>query len=527
MARSYDRDSYGSARPRSRGRGEEGASVRRGTPVYRDRSSRRGGSASGAADARSFSRTKASYGRTPVSGASGGSSQVNPSNPYSRSRAREQYGTRRNKGGKGRKVLIAVLVVVLLAVIGCAVAGIMYISKIQGNLNEGVDDKLIAALDNSTPPGEPFYMLLMGTDGSADRAESVEFAGDAFRTDSIMLVRVDPQQKKAAIISLMRDTMVNMGVNGTQKLNAAHFLGGPAYAVEVVSQMAGVPISHYAEIDFDGFLGIVDTIGGIEVDVPMEIDDEWAGGYVAAGPQTLSGEQALILCRSRHAFDEYGKGDEYRAANQRLVIGAIARKVLSSDVATMVSTVEALSEYVTTDMSVFDIITLANHMRGMDTEADLYSAVNPTTSQLINDIWWEVMDDYEWRNMIDRMNQGLPPTSETYVDPRTGVILSSAGDGGAGGSIDHSGSVSIKNGTAIAGAATQAEEKIAALGYTTSTGNADSDGYSETLVVFRDSDRQAAAQEMVDTLGVGRAVQDAGEFLFDADFLIVIGADWQ
>ena len=94
------------------------------------------------------------------------------------------------------------------------------------------------------------------------------------------------------------------------------------------------------------------ALGGVEVDVPMEIDDEDAGGHLDAGLQTLSGDQALILCRSRHAYDEYGDGDRYRAANQRLVLGAIAKKILSTDPATMANTISALSQYITTDFKV-------------------------------------------------------------------------------------------------------------------------------------------------------------------------------
>ena len=130
---------------------------------------------------------------------------------------------------------------------------------------------------------------------------------------------------------------------GLQKLNASYAIGGPALAIKTVSQMAGVPISHYAEINFDGFEEVVDALGGVEVDVPMEINDDEAGGHVDAGEQTLTGEEALILCRSRHSYDEYGDGDRYRAANQRLVLGAIAKKILSTDPATMANTISALS----------------------------------------------------------------------------------------------------------------------------------------------------------------------------------------
>ena len=78
--------------------------------------------------------------------------------------------------------------------------------------------------------------------------------------------------------------MVDMGEYGVNKLNAAHVFGGPALSVQTVSKLAGVDISHYAEINFDGFRDIVDALGGIEVDVPMTIDDEDAGGHLDAGP---------------------------------------------------------------------------------------------------------------------------------------------------------------------------------------------------------------------------------------------------
>ena len=141
----------------------------------------------------------------------------------------------------------------------------------------------------------------MGTDGSDDREASEEFAGDQFRSDSIMLTRIDPVNKKVTLVSLHRDTLVDMGEYGQNKLNAAHAIGGAAMSVKTVSELAGVPISHYAEINFDGFKDIVDALGGVEVDVPMTIDDADAGGHLDEGLQTLNGDQALILCRSRHA----------------------------------------------------------------------------------------------------------------------------------------------------------------------------------------------------------------------------------
>lgn len=337
-------------------------------------------------------------------------------------------------------------------------------------------------------------------------------------------------------MSLHRDTMVDMGEYGVNKLNAAHVFGGPALSVQTVSQLAGVDISHYAEINFDGFHEIVDALGGIEVDVPMTIDDEDAGGHLDAGLQTLNGDQALILCRARHAYDEIGPGDEYRAANQRLVISAIAKKLLSADAASMASTVQALSKYVTTDLGVTDIIGLAQAMQGLDPSTDIYSAMEPTTSEYIDGVWYEINNTAEWKAMMKRVDSGLPPTDGDVVDKTSGTILATTGDGGATsagtagdgtGAVKRGGTVAIRNGNGVSGAGFDATERIQGLGYSVNTSNADNFDYRETLVVYNDPVDKEAAEAIVKALGVGKAEQNANTYLFEEDFLIVLGADWQ
>lgn len=528
MAKSYDRNSYVNSKGR---RSAQGAS--RGTrPTVRP--------------ARSFDPSNPRYHRGSSSADSPRRRTVNPrganapvqrvsahsGNPYSRDAHSQDYSKRR-RGKKRRRILMTVFIVVLVLVLGGAGAAFAFISSINSGFSEGIDDQFRSILEPSQA-GDPFYMVLLGTDKSQQREESNALDG-SYRTDSIMLLHVDPQNKNVTAISLMRDTMVDMGSNGTQKLNAAYTIGGAAYTVEVVSEMAGVPISHYAEIDFDGFKDVVDALGGIEVNVPVEIDDDKAGGHLDAGKQTLNGDQALILCRSRHTYDNIGtgRGDEYRAANQRMVIGAIAKKVLASDPVTMLSTVESLAGYITTDMSVQDILSLANSMRGMDMDTDFYTAVNPTTSEYIDDVWWEVMDEAAWQEMISRVDQGLPPTEEDQVDEATGIVMSSSGGGAVEEQanseprVHRTGTVSIRNGTDITGAAAAAEGVISQMGYTVDTGNANGTDYPETVVVYEDDDQQEYAQEIVDALQCGRAVKNNNEYLFETDFLVVIGSDWK
>ncbi|THG36030.1 LCP family protein [Adlercreutzia caecimuris] len=468
-------------------------------------------------------------------------------NPYSRAAAGGDYAQDRRRKKRKRIALGALAAVLVLALGGVGMA-FAYINQIESNFSEDITPEVQEALEKPADyDGGTFYMLLMGTDKSKER-EKGEYAGDTFRSDSMILTRVDPENKKVTMVSLHRDTETEIEGYGMQKLNASYAFGGPAGAIKAVSQMAGVPISHYAEINFDGFKDVVDALGGIEVDVPMEIDDKRAGGHVDAGKQTLNGDQALILCRARHAYDEYGDGDRYRAANQRLVLGAIAKKILSSDVATMASTIEALSQYVTTDFKIADILALANSLQGLDPSKDIYSAMEPTISEYRNETWYEQLDVEAWNTMMNRVKQGLPPTETDQVDELNGTVLASAGDG-AGGTSDQetgvqaadgtsttgktfgetrTGIVTIKNGNGINGVGAEALERIKPLGYTADASNANSFSYEETVVVFDTPDQRVYAEELIDALGCGRAVQNTnGEYMYEGDFLILIGSDWQ
>lgn len=363
---------------------------------------------------------------------SGASQVAHSQNPRHRG-TRPQAGTRRpanrapaqkkRGGGKLKYVLVAVLALVLVG----AGAAFAYYQNIEGNLHAGLDQKdLEKYLVETDLTNEPFYMLLMGTDGSSEREEDESFGG-SFRTDSIILARIDPVNKKVSMVSIHRDTMVDMGEYGQQKVNAAHAFGGAALSVKTISDFAGVDISHYAEINFDGFRDIVDALGGVEVDVPVEINDEDAGGHLDAGLQTLNGEQALILCRSRNTYADSADPDSMRAANQRLVLSAIAEKILSSDVATIANSVTAISKYVTTDLDVSDIIGLAQAMRGMDTSTDFYTAMDPVTNKLIGDGWYTYSNEEEWKAMMKRMDEGLPPSEDAIIDEKTGTIVATNG----------------------------------------------------------------------------------------------------
>ena len=180
------------------------------------------------------------------------------------------------------------------------------------------------------------------------------------------------------------------------------------------------------------------------------------------------------------------------------------------------------------------IVGLAQSMVGIDVEKNVYTAGLPTTSVYENDLWWEVVDEDAWREMMERVDQGLSPTEESIVDEATGVTLSSSGDGGSssgssggGESASLSGvKISVKNGAGISGVAADAASRLTPLGAIAETGNADDSNYQQTLIIYDDSSQEAQAQAIADALGCGKVQKNTGVYSYSGDFLVVVGADW-
>ena len=472
---------------------------------------------------------------------------------YSRDSSVDRYARTRRKRKRlgGLRVF---LIVLFLAILGAGGVALAYMNNLSGKLNSGIDSALRSNL-KETVAGDPFYVLLMGVDKSQSRTSGAEASlyGDSdadFRADSIILARIDPSQKQVTLVSLHRDTLIDFGADGgKQKLNAAYSIGaskegssGPAYMVETVSKFAGVPISHYVEIDFDGFSAVVDKLGGIEVDVPIDMDDDLAGAHLKAGTQTLDGQQALAFARSRHSYDNYGDGDVYRAANQRMVIGAIAKKILASDPATITNTVSTLADYVTTDYNATDILGLATQFAGFDPEKSMYTGMEPTESKYVNSTWYEICQTEEWKKMMVRVNQGLSPYSDASQDPtgdNAGGVTNIKNDGAttssttgasvdsttASSETDYSGTVEVLNGAGVSGLAGRIASTLDNNGFDATAATADSYDYAKTNVFYVGEENKAKAQAVAETLGLSSIKQDDGTYAGDADVVVVLGSD--
>lgn len=179
---------------------------------------------------------------------------------------------------------------------------------------------------------------------------------DQGRSDTMMVATVSPEDKQTTIVSIPRDTYVEIvGHNTTDKINHAYAFGGAAMAMDTVQNYLDIPIDHYVSINMKGLKELVDAVGGIEVNNDITFSQD---GYdFTIGKTTLDGDQALAYSRMRY---EDPNGDYGRQERQRKIVEGIARKVLSlNGVSNYQSVLNALETNMRTDMSFTDMRKIA------------------------------------------------------------------------------------------------------------------------------------------------------------------------
>lgn len=348
-------------------------------------------------------------GRQPSTGAS--------SRIYSRdnvSRYSERARQRRKSRMIKRGILGAVLAVLLVGVVGVGA----WFFRIAGNLsgNGFIGANVLQILNDSDVAREPFYMLLLGTDGRPGE--------DVYRSDSIILARVDPVEKKAALISIPRDTRV-VYKGETMKINATHSIDGPEGVIKAVNDLCfdgEQKVSHYAEVNFPGMEQLIDAVGGIDLEATEEVDDPaHLDVKVEKGWQHMDGRTALAYARCRYT---YADGDYTRMRHQRQVLGALASKILNDlDPASIMGTIESLSNVVITTLSPQDILAVANAMRGMDVGNDMYVANIPSYADgttYVNGVSYVFVYEDKLAEMMAKVDAGENPDGPQTMGSETG-----------------------------------------------------------------------------------------------------------
>ena len=263
------------------------------------------------------------------------------------------------------------LLIILLVVWG--IAGWSSFSSGVKDANRRLDPEAKLALNPQKGGGvlssKPTTILLLGTDNADTSGRTTDD-----HSDSIMLMRTDPARHRIYYLSIPRDIVVPIPGAGTQKINAAMQIGGPALAIKTIHSFVGIPINHVVVVNFAQFKDLIDRLGGITIDVPRPILSDrfdcpygtqarclkWPGWRFAKGPQHMNGERALIYSRVRVNQLDPAESDVTRGARQQAVMQAVLSKFTSPGILfDLPFDGSSLVKPLTTDMSAGDLLGFA------------------------------------------------------------------------------------------------------------------------------------------------------------------------
>lgn len=390
----------------------------------------------------------------------------------------------------------------------------------------------IQSIDAETWNGtDRVTILLMGIDQRQGETDT------AYRTDSMMLVTIDPVGRTVGILSIPRDLYVSIpGFPDRDKITTANFKGdayhlpggGPQLAMDTIESNLGIRVNYYVRINFTAFETFVDLIGGIDVNNPYDIADpeypDCCNGYdpfyLTAGPQHLDGATALKFARTRHMTgDDFG-----RAERQQMVVLAVRQKILSTDMLPVLFTkapelLNALSGSYTTNLSLDQIASLAllakeipeenieNKVIDQEYIADFYTRPEDNQQVLILNI-------EKFRELRDEMF--YTPQPQQLSVPNASDLLA-----------NESARVAVQNGTPTEGLAKNTADYLTGKGVNvTVVGNADRLDYGTTLIIDY-TGKPYTAKWLADTFHVSSSSILAGnDPNSTVDVRVILGQDF-
>ncbi|MGY1688905.1 LCP family protein [Geodermatophilus sp. SYSU D01105] len=335
----------------------------------------------------------------------------------------QQHAPRR----RARRVLITlgVLGLVLALVVG---GGLWFLTeRYAGNIDRVSD--VFADLDEQARPApatpaqeagdEPVTFLLVGSDTRETADEGVAEGG---RSDAIMIARFSADRAHAQVISIPRDSWVDIPGHGMDKINAAYAYGGPTLLIQTVEQLTAVRVDHYVAIDFQGIIQVTDDLGGVDVVVAETTSD---GPYTfPAGVNHLDGDQARWYLAQRHGLPG---GDFDRVRRQQQYLQAVFGQLFSSDTFTDPARLDATLLAVTSAVSVDDdlgngdMLALAYSLRGLDPDGVAFftapvqgtgtegsASVVHLDDEACGRMWSHLQDDSLALNAAEFSDEALP-----------------------------------------------------------------------------------------------------------------------
>ncbi|MBF4160406.1 LCP family protein [Nocardioides acrostichi] len=334
-----------------------------------------------------------------------------------------------------RVIVVTHLVLALVTATGVTLA--------YRHLNGNISGEDVSTMLSNRPekkkvegPKEPLNILVVGDDSRQCEGCDIDNQEGSQGSDVTLLIHVSADRQDAYGVSLPRDALVTRpdckGSNGQtipggklQMFNTAYAVGGVACTIQTVEQLTGVRIDHYVSVNFGSFVGMVDAVGGVQVCIPREVDDQAHGIHFDAGTQTLEGRQALNYVRERYVLSV--NSDIGRMRRQQAFIASMIHKVFSAGTLTRPDRVynflSAATQSLTVDPqldSISHLVDLARQFKSTNlADIDFVTVPFETYEPDPNRLIWSPKADKLWRRIKnDRpLTKKLQRQSINAADP--------------------------------------------------------------------------------------------------------------
>ncbi|MER7931422.1 MULTISPECIES: LCP family protein [unclassified Streptomyces] len=457
-------------------------------------------------------------------------------------RSRGGRGTRRARPtSRGRRVLKALGLITAALVLVTAGAGWWFYEHLNGNINSvSLDGK--GGTEKADAFGRtPINILVIGSDGRTSSADCK--LGGGCRTTGVqtgngnadveMVVHISADRSNATVMSIPRDTMVNVPACKDTKSGQATsgYYGqvnsaleyGPACQVDTVHQLTGITIDHFVKLDFSGVVKMSDAVGGVGVCVSSDVYDTYSHLKLSKGAHTLKGEAALEFVRSRHGF---GDGSDLgRTVSQHIFLSAMMRNFKSAGTLTDPTAVYKLADAATKALTVDDglgsvkkLISLAADVNKVPTKrmtfTTMQTAPDPNNSNRVvvgagaKDLFATMANDQSLTTSSGKKSSAAGATEK----PKPTATVPAAQI-----------AVTVENGTDITGRASAIASSLISQGFSSGTTTANAPNSASTTTVNYGSGDKAEAQTVAKALDVPSSHVKQGS---GTGVTLVIGGDW-
>ncbi|MFB8175635.1 LCP family protein [Streptomyces sp. NPDC055966] len=448
------------------------------------------------------------------------------------------------QAGRVRRVLKVLAVGTSVLILVTAGAGWWFYEHLNGNIHSlSLDGK--GGSEKADAFGRtPINILVMGSDGRTS-AEDCKLGGGCSQTgvqsgngnaDVEMVLHISADRSNATVMSIPRDTMTRVpacqdpgsgqstpGYYG--QINSA-LTYGPACQVATVHQLTGIPIDHFVKLDFSGVVKMSDAIGGVSVCVSDNVYDTYSHLKLSKGDHTLKGEAALEFVRSRHGF---GDGSDLgRTTTQHLFLSAMMRNFKSAGTLTDPTAVYGLADAATKALTVDDglgtvkkLISLASDVDKVPTKrmtfTTMQTAPDPNNRDRVvvgpgaRTLFSTIADDQSLTTGSGEKSAAASATSSATAEPTASAVPAAQI------------AVTVENGTAVTGRASQIATALTDQGFSSATTTANAPSPAATTMLTYGSGEKGEAQTVAKALGLSSAHLQQGT---GTGLTLVIGSDW-